>query len=180
MRAVSDGSWMTATWCVGDRPRTVPLGSFLRRSGPCDPSRESLPAGIDGRSPGRPVNPASAPSQARFAGHDRRSAQEGQPPDLGRGRTGPWSSADRRGHGRGFPVGGRNYDRGRFARLFEAVGLNPAYLRADAVQAGLITQQAAQSGVNAFTWTARSGQVWVTVRDGVVQNAGVNPLGTSR
>lgn len=53
-------------------------------------------------------------------------------------------------------------------------------LRADAVQAGLITQQAADVGLQAFTWTGRSGQVWVTVRNGVIQNAGVNPLGAFR
>ena len=68
----------------------------------------------------------------------------------------------------------------RFARLFENVASNPANLRADAVQAGLITQQAAEAGLQAFTWTGRSGQVWVTVRNGVIQNAGVNPLGALR
>jgi len=69
---------------------------------------------------------------------------------------------------------------GRFARLFEQVASNPANLRADAVQAGLLTQQAAEAGVQAFTWTGRTGQVWVTIRNGVVQNAGVNPLGAFR
>jgi RHS repeat-associated protein len=68
----------------------------------------------------------------------------------------------------------------RFARLFENVASNPANLRADAVQAGLITQQAAEAGVQAFTWTGRTGQVWVTIRNGVIQNAGVNPLGALR
>ena len=68
----------------------------------------------------------------------------------------------------------------RFARLFENVASNPANLRADAVQAGLITKQAAEAGLQAFTWTGRSGQVWVTVRNGVVHNAGVNPLGDFR
>jgi hypothetical protein len=69
---------------------------------------------------------------------------------------------------------------GRFARLFEQVASNPANLRADAVQAGLLTQQAAEAGVQAFTWTGRTSQVWVTIRNGVVQNAGVNPLGAFR
>jgi hypothetical protein len=68
----------------------------------------------------------------------------------------------------------------RFARLFEEVASNPANLRADAVQAGLLTQQAAESGVQAFTSAGRTGQVWVTIRNGVIQNAGVNPPGSFR
>ena len=68
----------------------------------------------------------------------------------------------------------------RFARLFEQVASNLNNLRNDAVQAGLITQQAANSGVQAFTSTMKGGQVWVTVRNGVIQNAGVNPLGAVR
>ncbi len=68
----------------------------------------------------------------------------------------------------------------RFARLFEAIASNPANLRADAVNVGLITQQAAEAGLQAFTWTGRGGQVWVTVRNGVIQNAEVNPLGAFR
>ncbi len=63
---------------------------------------------------------------------------------------------------------------------FENVASNPANLRADAVQAGLITQHAAEAGVQAFTWAGRTGPVWVTVRNGVIQNAGVNPLGAFR
>jgi RHS repeat-associated protein len=68
----------------------------------------------------------------------------------------------------------------RFARLFEKVASNPANLRADAVQAGLITREAAEAGVLASTWTARTGQVWVTSRNGVILNAGVNPPGAFR
>ena len=69
----------------------------------------------------------------------------------------------------------------RFARLFEKVASNPANLRADAVQAGIITQDAAKSGVQAFTQIGKSGeQIWVTVRNGVIQNAGVNPVGALR
>jgi RHS repeat-associated protein len=69
----------------------------------------------------------------------------------------------------------------RFARLFESVGSNPANLRPDAVQAGIITQDAANAGVQAFTQVAKSGeQIWVTVRNGLIQNAGVNPVGALR
>jgi hypothetical protein len=44
------------------------------------------------------------------------------------------------------------------------------------VQAGIITPDAANAGVQAYTWTGETGQVWVTVKDGVIQNAGVNLL----
>jgi hypothetical protein len=68
----------------------------------------------------------------------------------------------------------------RFARLFERIASDPANIRADAVQAGLITQHAADAGVQAYTWTGRSGQVWAAVRNGIIQNAGVNPIGVFR
>jgi RHS repeat-associated protein len=71
--------------------------------------------------------------------------------------------------------------RNRFLRLFEAVAENPANLRVDAVQVRLITQHAADAGVRGFTQTTRSGQqVWVTVRDGQIINAGVNAAGAVR
>jgi RHS repeat-associated protein len=69
----------------------------------------------------------------------------------------------------------------RFARLFENVTATPANLRADAIQAGIIPQDAANAGVQAFTQVARSGkQIWVTAKDGTIQNAGVNPAGAVR
>jgi len=69
----------------------------------------------------------------------------------------------------------------RFAQLFENVASNPANLRPDAVQAGIITRDAANAGVRAFTQLAKSGeQIWVTVRNGLIQNAGVNPVGAVR
>jgi RHS repeat-associated protein len=65
--------------------------------------------------------------------------------------------------------------RARYIREFEQVASNPANMRADAVQRGIITQQAADAGVQAFTQTTSRGrQVWVTVRNGIIQNAGVN------
>ncbi|WP_434101760.1 RHS repeat-associated core domain-containing protein [Methylocaldum gracile] len=70
---------------------------------------------------------------------------------------------------------------GRFANLFESTASNSANLRVDAVQAGIITQEAANAGVQAFTQTMRNGeQIWVTVRNGVIQNAGINPAGALR
>ena len=68
----------------------------------------------------------------------------------------------------------------RYAKLFEAVASDPANLRLDAVQASIITEQAANVGVQAFTWTGQTGQVWVTVLNGLIQNAGVNPLDALR
>jgi hypothetical protein len=69
----------------------------------------------------------------------------------------------------------------RFARLFEQVASNPANLRADAVAAQIITQDAANAGAQAFTAVAKSGeQIWVVVRNGEIQNAGVNLAGALR
>ena len=58
---------------------------------------------------------------------------------------------------------------------------SPALLRTDAVAAGIITEEAANAEVQAFTWTAENGeQVWVTVLNGEIQNAGVNAVGALR
>jgi RHS repeat-associated protein len=73
--------------------------------------------------------------------------------------------------------------RGRLARLFEAVASDPANLRptADAIRSGLLPRPAAQAGVQAYTQVFRSGeQVWVQVRNGIIQNAGINPVGSLR
>lgn len=46
---------------------------------------------------------------------------------------------------------------------------------------GLAYPKAAAAGVKAYTWTGKSGrQVWVLVRNGLIENAGVNPVGAAR
>jgi hypothetical protein len=47
--------------------------------------------------------------------------------------------------------------RAQWINIFEQVGSNPAFHRPDAVNARIITQQAANAGVQAYTWTASSG-----------------------
>uniref|UniRef100_A0A7C3AMV2 Uncharacterized protein n=1 Tax=Thermorudis sp. TaxID=1969470 RepID=A0A7C3AMV2_9BACT len=67
--------------------------------------------------------------------------------------------------------------RARFAQLFEKVGSNPANARPDFP----LPQGAVQAGVHAYTQTFRSGkQVWVYVRNGLIQDAGVNRPGALR
>ena len=71
--------------------------------------------------------------------------------------------------------------RARFAALFEAVASNPNNFRPDAVKAKLITEHAAEYGVQSFTQTMSNGkQVWVNVRNGEIVNAGVNAAGAAR
>lgn len=71
--------------------------------------------------------------------------------------------------------------RERFIRLFESVGSDAKNLRPDAVTAGIITQDAANAGVEAYTQVMRDGsQVWALVRNGIIFNAGVNPAGMVR
>jgi len=67
-----------------------------------------------------------------------------------------------------------------YARLFERVASDPANLRMDAVGVGLISQEAANAGVQAFTWAGPDGQIWVTVRNDLIQNAGLNLPGAFR
>jgi len=62
-----------------------------------------------------------------------------------------------------------------------SLAANPAILRADAVQAGLITQDTVNAGVKAYTVTTNTGdQIWVFVRNGIIMDAGVNQKGLTR
>jgi RHS repeat-associated protein len=71
--------------------------------------------------------------------------------------------------------------RAQWINIFEQVASNPGFHRPDALRAGIITQQAANAGVQAYTWTASTGQqIWVTARGGTIQNAGVNLPGWYR
>lgn len=65
---------------------------------------------------------------------------------------------------------------GRFARLFENVASNPQNARPNFP----LPPGAQQAGVQAYTQSFRNGQVWVEVRNSIIQNAGVNPLGGFR
>jgi hypothetical protein len=69
----------------------------------------------------------------------------------------------------------------RYLQLFEGVASDPSIYRPDGVVARIIPQAAADNGVQAFTKVMRNGeQVWVTVRNGIIQNAGINPIGSVR
>ena len=71
--------------------------------------------------------------------------------------------------------------RQRFARIFETVGSNPNNLRPDAVQAGIMTQQAVNAGIEVYTQLMQNGeQIWVLVRNSLIINAGINPPGGIR
>jgi hypothetical protein len=62
-----------------------------------------------------------------------------------------------------------------------SLAANPAILRADAVQAGLITQDTVNPGVKAYTVTTNTGdQIWVFVRNSIITDAGVNQKGLTR
>lgn len=68
-----------------------------------------------------------------------------------------------------------------YIREFQDVASNPANARPDAVQAGLITQHAADAGASGFTQINANGtQTWVIVRGDTIINAGINPAGAIR
>ena len=64
----------------------------------------------------------------------------------------------------------------RFAQLFETVASNPNNLRTDFP----LPPGAQQAGIQVFTQVFQRGQVWVFVRNGVINNAGVNRPGAFR
>jgi hypothetical protein len=70
----------------------------------------------------------------------------------------------------------------KWIATFIRVASNPANHRPDAVEAEITTAYGAtQAGIRAYTQTLPTGeQVWVTVRNGEIQNAGVNPPGKHR
>ncbi|MFY9620674.1 MAG: kelch repeat-containing protein [Pyrinomonadaceae bacterium] len=94
-------------------------------------------------------------------------------------RTTATFDAGRTGHifrqSPGHVTPGTAASQGRFARLFERVASNPKNARPD-----LVTPAKARSGVQVYTQTFRNGQVWVEIRNGIIQNAGVNPVGAFR
>ena len=64
-----------------------------------------------------------------------------------------------------------------YARLFERVASNPANYRPNYP----LPQQAVQAGIQVYTEVLHTGeQVWVYVRSGVINNAGVNLPGAHR
>ncbi|WP_029215379.1 RHS repeat-associated core domain-containing protein [Kallotenue papyrolyticum] len=65
----------------------------------------------------------------------------------------------------------------RFARLFEEVASNPNNLRSNFP----LPQGAVRAGIQVYTQVFRNGeQIWVYVRNGIIQDAGVNPPGAWR
>lgn len=65
----------------------------------------------------------------------------------------------------------------RFVQLFQSVASNPANLNMNVVK----SQLAIDMGVQGFSQTFRNGQqVWVTVRNGEIIDAGVNAAGAVR
>ena len=68
-----------------------------------------------------------------------------------------------------------------YIREFQRVASNPANLRTDAAQAGILHPQAIANGVRAYTETVPGlGQTWVFVRNGIIESAGVNLPGSYR
>ena len=65
----------------------------------------------------------------------------------------------------------------KFAQLFERVASNPSNLRPDFS----LPPGAVRAGIQAFTQSLPSGeQVWVYVRNGIIQDAGINQPGAWR
>lgn len=64
----------------------------------------------------------------------------------------------------------------RYAEIFERVASNPANLRTGYP----LPPGAAAAGIRVYTQIFRNGQVWVWVRNGVIQNAGINAVGAFR
>jgi hypothetical protein len=62
-----------------------------------------------------------------------------------------------------------------WSNLFKSVASKEGNLVENPVSKGIITKQAKNAGVKAYSKSYSNGkQVWVTVRDGTIQNAGVN------
>lgn len=87
-----------------------------------------------------------------------------------------------------YHAGGRRSTRSNAASrrgyidLFLQVASNPANLRANPVATGLLPQGAVPAGVQAYTRVIQptGEQVWLFVRNGVIQDAGINPIGAFR
>ncbi len=69
-----------------------------------------------------------------------------------------------------------NASRNRFIKLFQNVASNPANLRDDY----RLPSGAKNAGIKVYTQNFNHGQIWVYVRNGVIQDAGKNLLGKFR
>jgi RHS repeat-associated protein len=72
-------------------------------------------------------------------------------------------------------------DRPYYIREWQRIASNPANFRPNAVASGLTTQHGVNAGVKAYTKVVPGqGQLWVLVRNGIIQDAGVNLPGSYR